>query len=202
MITTLNQIRVYSPCSEGWVKLLRYLHKAQADDEALPILTILESNGLDDALWCLRAVEGKDKEIRLYAVWCARQVQHLTTDPRVEACITATEAYAHNKISVQELVTSREELSRGRKCTRSTQDLVVDTVLAAAKGLSQAAAAAAARNAASLAAATLSWAAAIAASDAATPRRDAVTAWSTASAVAHAAAREAQKQKLIEICGH
>jgi hypothetical protein len=74
--TTLNKIRAYSPCGGGWGKLLRHLGKTQADDEPLALVTILDSNGLDDALWCLRACDGIDREARLYAVWCARQVQH------------------------------------------------------------------------------------------------------------------------------
>ena len=82
MKTTLKRIRKKGPCKEGWSKLLTYLGKTSADDEPLEIATIVESNGLDDALWCLRAVEGEDRKIRLFAVWCARRVQHLMTDPR------------------------------------------------------------------------------------------------------------------------
>ena len=82
MNTTLNAIREHSPCADGWAKLLRHLGKTQADDDPLPILTVIESNGLDDALWALRAVHGREREIRLFAVWCARQVQHLMTDKR------------------------------------------------------------------------------------------------------------------------
>ena len=102
MKTTLNQIREYSPCESGWKKLLTHLGKTKADDESLSILTILESNGLDDAFWCLRAVNGRDREIRLYAVWCARQVQHLNTDPRVSACIDVAERFANGEATDEE----------------------------------------------------------------------------------------------------
>jgi len=44
METTLKQIKLNEPCSEGWTKLLKYLKKTEADDELLPIKTILESN--------------------------------------------------------------------------------------------------------------------------------------------------------------
>ena len=54
--TTLNKIRDAHPCEEGWTKLLRHLDKTKADDEPLALLTILESNGLDDALWCVRTL--------------------------------------------------------------------------------------------------------------------------------------------------
>ena len=96
MQTTLNKIRAHHPCADGWTKLLRHLGKTEADDEPVRIITILDSNGLDDALWCLRAVEGHDREIRLYAVWCARQVQHLMTDPRSIAAIDVAARYANN----------------------------------------------------------------------------------------------------------
>ena len=83
--TTLNKIREQYPCADGWAKLLRHLNKTQADDEPLALGTILDSNGLDDALWCLRAVDGHEREMRLYAVWCARQVQHLMAPRSVVA---------------------------------------------------------------------------------------------------------------------
>jgi hypothetical protein len=94
MKTTLNAIRKHGPCEEGWTKLLTHLGKTKADDEPILITTILDSNGLDDALWCLRAVTGHDREIRLYAVWCARQVKNLMTDPRSLAALDVAERYA------------------------------------------------------------------------------------------------------------
>ena len=103
MKTTLNKIRAKSPCTEGWKKLLAHLGKTKADDEALSIITILDSNGLDDALWCLRAVEGSDKEIRLYAAWCARQVQHLMTDRRSLNALDVAERYANGLATDKEL---------------------------------------------------------------------------------------------------
>ena len=103
MKTTLNKIREHSPCTSGWEKLLSYLGKTKADDEPLSLLTILDSNGLDDALWCLRAVEGYDREIRLYAVWCARQVQHLVTDQRSIDALDVAERYANGEATKSEL---------------------------------------------------------------------------------------------------
>jgi hypothetical protein len=92
MKTTLNAIRAHQPCADGWKKLLQHLGKTKADDEELSIKTILTSNGLEDALWCLRVVEGREKEIRLLAVAYARQVQHLMTDPRSIAAMAAGDA--------------------------------------------------------------------------------------------------------------
>lgn len=111
MQTTLNKIRQHSPCSEGWTKLLKNLNKTKADDEHLSLLTILDSNGLDDALWCMRAVEGFDKEIRLYAVWCARQVQHLVIDKRSIAALDIAEKFANGEVTKEELDAARDAAS-------------------------------------------------------------------------------------------
>ena len=101
--TTLNAIREHGPCADGWKKLLNHLGKTGADDEPLSLLTILDSNGLDDALWCLRAMPEHNKHWRLYAVWCARQVQHLMTDARSVAALDVAERHAHGTASDQEL---------------------------------------------------------------------------------------------------
>ena len=103
MKTTLNEIRKHNPCKSGWEKLLTYLGKTKADDEEISILAILDSNGLYDALWCLRAVEGRDREIRMFAVWCARQVQHLMTDKRSLDALDVAERYANGQASEDEL---------------------------------------------------------------------------------------------------
>ena len=108
MKTTLNKIRAHSPCADGWGKLLKHLGKTKADDEPLSIITILDSNGLDDALWCLRAVEGHDRERRLFAVWCARQVQHLMADKRSIAALDVAEKYANGRASGDELAAARD----------------------------------------------------------------------------------------------
>src|SRR5574343_421222 len=100
--TTLNAIREHGPCADGWRKLLTHLGKTAADDEPLSLLTILDSNGLDDALWCLRAMPEHNKHWRLYAVWCARQVQHLMTDARSVAALDVAERHAHGTASDQE----------------------------------------------------------------------------------------------------
>jgi hypothetical protein len=107
MKTTLNKIREHNPCKSGWKKLLKNLGKTQADDEPLAITTILESNGVDDALWCLRAVDGYQREMRLFAVGCARSVQHLMKDQRSIDAIDIAERYANGLATNNELDAAR-----------------------------------------------------------------------------------------------
>ena len=103
MYTTLRKIRACSPCPSGWTMLLGNLGKTKADDEPLLITTILDSNGVDDALWCLRAVDGHQREMRLFAVDCARSVQHLTNNPRSIAAIDTAERHAYGLATNEEL---------------------------------------------------------------------------------------------------
>lgn len=152
--TTLNKIRKNKPCQGGWEKLLRHLNKTKPDDAPLPLITILESNGLDNALWCLRTVEGHEREMRLYAVACARRVQHLMTDPRSINAVDVAERYANGEATDKELEAAR---AAARAATRAAARAATDAADAAW-------AAADATRAATRAAA---WAAADAARDAA-----------------------------------
>jgi len=139
MKTTLQQIRDCSPCHEGWQTLLSSLGKTKADNEELCLLHVLESNGLDDALWCLRALQGYDREKRLYAVWCASQVKHLMTDSRSFNALVVAERFAEGDAS-------REDL-----------EAAGDAAWAAARAAARDAAWAAARDAARDAAGDAAW---------------------------------------------
>ena len=101
--TTLAKIKEHDPCAKGWRKLLKYLGKTGADDEPLALSVILESNGLDDALGCLRSVPEENKRWRLLAVAFARKVQHLMTDPRSIAALDVSERHAHGLATDRDL---------------------------------------------------------------------------------------------------
>ena len=101
--TTLRKIRQHNPCSEGWRTLLSSLGKTGADDEPLPLTTILQSNGLDDALWCLRTITGHDKEIIRFTLACAQDVRHLMTDQRSLNVLSALERHLESPLSREEL---------------------------------------------------------------------------------------------------
>jgi len=52
--TTLNRICPTDSYEGGWTKLLRYLGKNKADDEPLPLATIVKAVGVDDAMYYCR----------------------------------------------------------------------------------------------------------------------------------------------------
>ncbi len=185
MFTTLNKIREQGPCIDGWERLLRSLGKTKADDEPLSLLTVLDSNGLDDTLWCFRAVDGFDKEKRLFAVWCARQVQHLLTDPRSLVALDVAERFALGAATLAELAAARS----------AAEDAAWDAARSAAEDAAWDAARSAARSAAWDAAWAAAWAAARGAAESAA--RDA--AWDAAWAAARSAAEDAQEAQLRKL---
>jgi hypothetical protein len=160
--TTLNRIRAHSPCLEGWKKLLSGLGKTSADDEPLAYYKIAEINGLDDALWCCRAEPQHWKVWRLYAVWCARQVQHLMTDPRSVAALDVAERHANGNATDAELDAAwaaaraaawaaawdAARAAAWAAARAAARDAVLDAAWGAARAAAWAAARAAARDAA------------------------------------------------------
>ena len=184
--TTLNRIRAHKPCADGWAKLLKHLGKTQADDDPLPFATILESNGLDDALWCCRAEPQYAKEWRLYLVWCVRQVQHLMTDQRSIDALDVADRHAIGQATDAELETARDAAGAAWVAAG-----------AAARDAAWAAAGAAAWAAAGAAAGAAAWDARAAAWDAAW-----AAAWDARAAAwdaAWAAARDAQSREFLRV---
>ena len=119
---TLKSLREARACHGGYNKVVRALQDRPftADDahretyirfahkEPIPIVDILKSNGLDDALWALRCVKGHDRDLRLYAVWCARQVEHLMKDQRSRNALDVAERHANGLATDEELDAARD----------------------------------------------------------------------------------------------
>lgn len=155
LTTTLNEIRKHDPCVEGWEKVLRFLGKTGADDEPLTLLTVLESNGLDDALWGLRALDPKyDNAVRLYACFCARYSldtfeKQYPEDKRPRHAIETAERYARGQANEDDLVAAGDAIWDAVRATAG--DAIWDAA-GAARYTTWAAACAAAGDAARVAA--------------------------------------------------
>jgi len=186
---TLNKIRAHSPCESGWKTLLKSKGGTTADYSAeFPLSDVLDSNDLADTLWCLRCLPEHDNLWRLYAVWCARQVQHLMTDKRSIDALDVAERYARGLATDAELAAA---WAAGEAAAWAAEDASRAASWANAGNAARAAARAAegAAGAAAEAARDAAWGAAGAAGAAAEAARDA--AWGAAGA--------AQEQKLREI---
>lgn len=198
--TTLNRIRALKPCGidprktplTGYQKLKAGLGAGWGDDDPIPFARILEINNLDDGLWCCRAEPQYAPEWRLFAVWCARQVQHLITDPHGIAALDVSERYANGQATMAELKAAAWPAAWSAAC--SAADAAAD---AATWASADAAAWTAAWAAANAAADTAAWAAADAAAWSATEEDAAADA--AACSPEWAAARADQTAKFLRI---
>ena len=127
---TLPALRKAGACVDGYNRLVRTLQGLEftCDDakrrnwlkfvhkDPVSIRTILDSNGIDDALWALRCIDNADddKDVRLFAIWCARQVDQLMTDARSTAALDVAERHAHG-------LATDDELAAARAAARSAQ---------------------------------------------------------------------------------
>jgi len=174
--TTLNYIRAADPCKDGWTRLLSHLGKTKADNEPLDLVTVLDSNGLDDALWVLSYAMPDDRLSRHFKAWCAEQVLHL-----FEAEFPGDSRVLEQVAMLRNDTATNEERAAARDAAWAAAR---DAAWAAARDAVEAAA----RDAAGAAARDAAWAAARDAAEAA--------AWAAARAAAWAAADAAQEKQL------
>ena len=200
--TTLKALRKHDACIDGYNNIAchvagkeynseRETYVRHRHNDPIPLAVILDNNGLDDALWALRACEQTPEMVRaerLFAVWCARQVQHLMTDVRSIDALDIAERYAHGNATDDELASA----------WASARAAVRTAAWAAAMAVAWAAAMAVAGTDAGTAAWTASMAAAMAAAGAAAR----AAAMAAAGAAARAAAWDAQSKMFRAVfCG-
>lgn len=122
-----------------------------------------------DPLWVLWIATRQgvltDRELRLFAVWCARQGQHLLTDPRSINAIDVSERYANGEATDEELAAARDAARAAFWATEEGAAWAADRD--AADAAARGAASAAARAAVLAAEGAAAWAADWAAADAA-----------------------------------
>ena len=167
---TLNQIKAHSPCESGWKKLLAAQGKTKADDVPFPMANILDSNGLNDFLWAIRCLPEHNNLWRKYAVWWARQVEHLMKDERSLNALDVAWRHSDGQATDEELDAA---WAASAAALSAAQAAAWDAAWAAW---------AAARSAASAAAWDAAWAV-----------------WAAARSAASAAEEETQSKKLREI---
>jgi hypothetical protein len=107
LTTTFNLLHKARACSSRY-RFLRESLKDVKDDEPINLITILETNGFDDALWALCATaENCDKVARLMAADFAEQVipiwKKYSQDKRPELAIKAARDFAEGRITRDEL---------------------------------------------------------------------------------------------------
>jgi hypothetical protein len=95
---TIADIRSWKPCYDPNTHL--------PEDWSGTVLEILNYKTISpkDKLWVVCREDLIDaKTLRLFAVWCARQVEHLMTDNKSKQALDVAERFAHGKATSDEL---------------------------------------------------------------------------------------------------
>lgn len=114
LTTTLTLLRQKKACADGYKRLLHHLGgaKLHGANTPIPLTVVLDSNGLADAVWYLRAVpldeiEQRDQLARLFACGCAERVLAnyealYPSDKRPRDCINTAKRFALGTATVEE----------------------------------------------------------------------------------------------------
>lgn len=117
---TLNHIRAHDPCEGGWEKIVAATHLHGGDyDRPFPMASTLETNNLDDVLWALRCLPEHSRIWRKYAVWCARQVQHLMSDQRSIDALGVADRHANGMATDEDLAAARNATNTAAGAARA-----------------------------------------------------------------------------------
>ena len=125
LTTTTARIDACNPCRDRRNRAANLLGITEPSDQPISYEKLLDVLGLDDALWCCQAQPDLSPTWRRYAVWCARQAQHLMTDRRLLDALDVAERHAAGDATDQEL--------------SAAWDAATDAVCAAAGGAARAA---------------------------------------------------------------
>ncbi len=117
--TTLNAIKAHGPCASGWSTLLKSLNKSGPDDEPLPLAHILQSNGIDDAIWSLRSLdESHRKTINLMAYRFANLARPYMKDQRSIDALDVVYRFINGEATREEL---RDAAARAVRAARAAR---------------------------------------------------------------------------------
>ena len=130
--TTLKLCKENNACASGYRKLKKSLSDNKPSD-LIPLTHIIESNGLGDAIWALRATTEPCRDfITEFAVWCAEQVldiyeKEYPNDKRARNCLEGIRKYQKGEITKEDL-----------KILRIAADAVADAAASAAAAVAYA----------------------------------------------------------------
>ena len=139
MKTTLGEIKKHSPHGQGetdehgWRRLCKYLGTSKLST-VVTLEQILESNGLDDAIWALRAFPENEREARLFTCACACRVSHLNPDVRVRRTIETAALFADGLADGQELAAAGAAARAGDAARAAERSWQLEELLRLCRG--------------------------------------------------------------------
>ena len=105
MKTTIEEIMKHSPCSRG---IQKFKNKYERTSGEVSFKEILESNGIEDAIWCLRVLSDCYLDVLKFKLKCARHVEHLDTSGNAKNYLNVLENLILDKQTREELAISAD----------------------------------------------------------------------------------------------
>tara|TARA_R110000868_G_scaffold411755_1_gene708928 strand:- start:36460 stop:37056 length:597 start_codon:yes stop_codon:yes gene_type:complete len=155
LTTTLELLKEHNACESGYRKLKKTLGPKWGSDQPINLLDILDSNGVQDMMWCFRATEQD----------CIKQRYLICADMAESVLHLFTAKYPNDK-SPERAIKAARDAANGVITSAAAASAAAAAYAAAAAAASYNAAAAASYNAAvaaAVAAAAASYNAAVAA---------------------------------------
>ena len=148
LTTTFTLLRQADACTEGYRTLAKHLGGVTkyGADTPIDLLTILDSNGLLDTMWCLRATQQEADALtvaRLFAIDCAESALPIfeakyPNDQRPRQAIQAAKDYMAGKITREALYAAAYAAAeRQRQTTALRRRLATVIADAEAQGKAQ-----------------------------------------------------------------
>ena len=107
IMITLDAIKAHDPCDDYDV-LKSHLGDDLPLDKEFPLSLALdvegyEYNPVSNTIWCFRAIPEHKEIIQRFAIWSARQAQHLMKDKRSIDALDIAEKFLDGKATKEEL---------------------------------------------------------------------------------------------------
>jgi hypothetical protein len=102
VMITLNKIRAASLPDDIWEEVLK-AHVHLGMDTEFPLSSVLDSNDLEDAVWCFDALPEYIEIPQRFALWCVRDVQHLMKDEGIVDALDIAERYLDGNATMKDV---------------------------------------------------------------------------------------------------
>ena len=101
---TLRLVQQHKPYSSMWKTLVKAHGGVSADfGKSFPLSTVLDSNSLEDTLWCFKCLPEYEAVFARFTLFLIRHAERYTNDKRVPYCKSIIKEYVKGEVSTDEL---------------------------------------------------------------------------------------------------
>ena len=141
MHVTLNQLKEWEACTDGYRKVISHVGLDYDKDKPINLSTILTSNDVDDTLWCVDRIAltpEQERGFRLLACGYAERVLPIFEkdhpgDMRPRDCIEVARRYAVDEATEEEMAAAKDAAWAAKAAAWAARAAAWDAARAAEK---------------------------------------------------------------------